>query len=244
MAREDLLTQTFVELADNLVADFDVVEFLTSLASRCVQLLPIASAGILLADHHGKLQFAAASNEDAELLELFSLQHDEGPCLDCFRTGEPVANHDLMTAGATWLQFAPAAVRAGYRTVHAMPMRLRDTVVGSLNLFSAESHPLPRSDLLIAQALADVATISIVQDRTLRDAHLLAEQLGHALNSRVAIEQAKGVLAERCRIDMNDAFTRLRRYSRAHSRRLSSVAFAVIDGSLTERDLTRAVEDA
>jgi GAF domain-containing protein len=145
----------------------------------------------------------ASSGDEAELLELFELQHDEGPCLDCYRTGELVVSQGLGAADTPWPRFAPFAVDAGFRSVHALSMRPRDTVVGSLNLFGTDPRPLSQADLQIAQALADVATISIVQDRAMHDANALADQLGRALN-RVLIEQAKGMLAERCQIDMQE----------------------------------------
>lgn len=242
MAREDLLTRTLVELADNLVADFDVVEFLTFLSHRSVELVDAGAAGIVLADTRGDLRYMASSGEDAKVLELFELQTDEGPCLDCFRRGEPVIRDDLDAPDVPWPRFAQAAAQVGFRSVHAFPMRLRHDVLGSLNLFGARS--LPASDLLVAQALADVATISIIQNKSLRDSQQLAEHLGLALNSRVLIEQAKGVLAERCQIDMQEAFTRLRRHSRDHGRRLSDVAAAIIDGSLTADVLGRLPEQA
>ncbi|MEI5097722.1 GAF and ANTAR domain-containing protein [Streptomyces sp. PmtG] len=226
---ERLLAKTFVELADNLVADFDLIDFLRLLTDRCVGLLGASAAGVLLADRDGELRVMAASDEQVRLLELFQLQNDEGPCLDCFRTGSPVSVPDLRTETARWPRFTAQAQLYGFGAVQALPMRLRDEVVGALNLFRATAGPFDPVGTPIAQALADVATISLLQQRSTHRSTVLNEQLQTALNSRVLIEQAKGKLAERHSMDMEQAFTALRRYARAHNRRLSDVARAFID---------------
>ncbi|MFJ5305668.1 ANTAR domain-containing protein [Streptomyces sp. NPDC088350] len=228
---QQLLAKTFVELADNLVADFDLIDFLRLLTDRCVGLLGASAAGLLLADRDGELRVMAASDEQVRLLELFQLQSDEGPCLECYRTGAPVLVTDLTREVERWPRFATAAHRSGFTAVQALPMRLRDEVVGALNLFRAEPGPFDPAGTLIAQALADVATISLLQQRTTHRSTILNEQLQSALNSRILIEQAKGKLAERRGVDMEQAFTALRAYARSHNRRLSDVARAFIDAS-------------
>ena len=224
MTREQQLAEAFVETADTLVDDFDVIEFLHTLARRCVTLLGIDAAGLMLADQRGALHATAASAENARLLELFELQADAGPCVDAFRTGEAVVNADLHANEHRWPRFAEAAEAAGYVSVHALPLRLRSTVIGALNLFCTESRSLSDDDIRTGQALADVATIGILAQRNLHQAELLTTQLQTALNSRVTIEQAKGVLAERHRITVDQAFTLLREYSRGHNRLLSDLA--------------------
>jgi transcriptional regulator with GAF, ATPase, and Fis domain len=203
--REQMLAAAFVELADTLVADFDVVDFLHGLADRCVRLLDVDAAGLMLADQRGSLRVIASSSEQARLVELFQLQHEEGPCLECFRTGLPVSEPDMATAGQRWPSFAPAAAGAGFAAVQALPMRLRDEVVGAMNLFMEVPGRLDETGLRVGQALADVATIGLLHERNFRHQEALAEQLQGALNSRVTIEQAKGVLAERRGLDMGQA---------------------------------------
>jgi GAF domain-containing protein len=220
----DLLSGTFVDLADTMVADFDVIDFLHMLTDRSVQLFAASAAGVVLADPRGELRVAAASSEKAGLLELFQLQNDQGPCLECFRTGRPVTAADLADQAQRWPRFAHAALHAGFRTVEALPMRLRDQVIGALNLFRAEPGPFEAADLRIAQALADVATIGLLHERNVRRRETVAEQLQAALNSRVVIEQAKGKLAERRGIDMDRAFTMLREYARSTNQHLTDVA--------------------
>jgi len=224
------LADVFVELADTLVDDFDVIEFMHVLTERCVQLLSVSAAGLLLTDQRGTLQVVAASTERTRLLELFQLQTDQGPCLDCFRTGQPVSVADLTSVGR-WPKFAAAAAEAGFVAVHAVPMRLRSEVIGALNLFDTQPHALDDGTLRIGQALADVATIGLLQQRAIQRRDLLTEQLQTALNSRVLIEQAKGVLAERHQVDVAQAFALLRNSARSHNRRLSDLSQAIVDGS-------------
>ena len=227
---ERLLARTFVELADNLVADFDLMDFLRLLTDRCVGMLDVSAAGVLLADRDGELRVMAASDEQVRLLELFQLQSDEGgPCPECFRTGVPVTVPDLRMRADRWPNFAEAARLCGFGAVQALPMRLRDEVVGALNLFRATPGPFDPAATPLAQALADVATISLLQQRSAQRSTVLNEQLQTALNSRVLIEQAKGKLAERQGIDMERAFTALRDYARAHNRRLADLARAFVE---------------
>ncbi|MEV4465477.1 GAF and ANTAR domain-containing protein [Micromonospora echinofusca] len=224
------LSDVFVEMADTLVDDFDVLEFLHSLTERCVQLLGVSAAGLLLTDQRDTLQVVAASSERTRLLELFQLQTDQGPCVDCFRTGRPVSVVDLSTAGR-WPRFAAAAAEVGFAAVHALPMRLRSEVIGTLNLFDIRPGALDDGRLRLGQALADVATIGLLQQRAIHRRDILAEQLQNALHSRVLIEQAKGVLAERLRLDVGEAFSLLRDSARSRNRPLSDVARAIVDGS-------------
>ena len=226
----ELLSDTFVDLADTMVADFDVIDFLHMLTDRSVRLLSVSAAGVVLADPRGELRVAAASSEAAGLIELFQIQNDQGPCLDCFRTGQPVTAADLAGPDQQrWPRFAAAAIRAGFGTVQALPMRLRDQVIGALKLFSAGTGLLGPADLRVGQGLADAATIGLLQERNVRRAETLAEQLQAALNSRVVIEQAKGKLAERAGLDMDQAFTLLREQARSTNQRLTDVARHVID---------------
>jgi GAF domain-containing protein len=189
---------------------------------------------VVLADPRGELRLAAASSEQAGLLELFQLQNDQGPCLECFRTGQPVTASDLTGPAQRWPRFAQAVAQAGFRSVEALPMRLRDQVIGALNLFRAEPGPLDPADLRIAQALADVATIGLLHERNVRRRETVAEQLQGALNSRVVIEQAKGKLAERLSIDMDRAFKMLRDYARNSNQHLTNVARDFVDGATAD----------
>jgi GAF domain-containing protein len=225
-----LLSETFVELTDTMVDDFDIIDFLHVLTSRSVELLDVSAAGLLLADPRGELRVVAASSEAARLLELFQLQSDEGPCLDCFRSGRTVGATDLTT-DQRWPQFSAAARQSGFSAVQALPMRLRDQVIGALNLFRGTPGDFDSDTVHVGQALADVATISLLQERSLRRRDTLNEQLQTALNSRVIIEQAKGKLAERLGIDVNQAFTLLRDQARNRNQRLSDLARAFVDGT-------------
>ena len=237
MAREAQLGRTLVELADTLVDDFDVVELLTLLTDRCVVVLDVAAAGLMLVSPDGDLRVMASSSEAMRVLELFELQSQEGPCLDCYHSGEPVVNKDLTLHDGRWPRFAREALEAGFHSVHALPMRLRGTIVGALNLFNTERGEMTQHDVNAAQALADVATIAILQHRAVLQAQLVNEQLHHALNSRIVIEQAKGVVAERFDVSMEDAFNTLRNHARYNNLRLVDVCRDVIDGKLSVTSL-------
>jgi len=234
--REALLSQTFVELADTLVDEFDIIELLTVLTDRCVALLDAGAAGILLADHDGVLHVMAASTEQARLLELFQLQNQQGPCLDCFTSGRPVVERGFEAADR-WPRFHAEAVAAGFRSVQALPLRLRDITIGALNVFLDDRAGLEDADIVIAQALADAATIAILHDQAAREARVITAQLQGALTSRVVIEQAKGMLAERAKVDMDEAFARLRRFAHQHGQQLSAVAADLVDGTLGGAEL-------
>jgi GAF domain-containing protein len=244
MHRETMLSKTLVELADTLVADFDVVELLTRLADRCVEILDVGAAGLMLVAPDGNLRVMASSSEAMRMLELFEIQSREGPCLDCYRTGEPVVSRDLDAGDGRWPRFAVEALAADFRSVHALPMRLRGTVIGALNLFRREPGQMPQGDVDAAQAFADVATIAILQHRAAAEAQILNLQLSQALNSRVVIEQAKGMVAEREGLNMEQAFAALRHHARGHNARLVDVATEVIDGTLAPADLDRPAASA
>lgn len=234
----DQLAEAFVEIADTLVDDFDVIEFLDLVTRRSAAMTRSEAAGLLLADPHGVLQFVSASAGSVKSLELFQLQSGEGPCLDCFRTGEPVVNADLGTAQSRWPLFAPRAVEAGFRSVHAFPMRHRQRIIGALNLFGVAPGGLGETDVKIVQALADVATIGLLQERAIRDRELLAEQLQGALTSRITVEQAKGALARTHGIGVDAAFELLRGYARRHSLGLSDLAHSVVTEPASYPELT------
>ena len=243
-SRETLLINAFVELADTLVDDYDIIALLDSLAGHCVELLTADAAGILLADAHDKLHVVASTNEQTAWMELLQLQADEGPCVECFRTVTAVSVVDLSDTTQRWPRFTNAlaaalADREPYRSVHALPLRLRGEPIGALNLFHHQPGPLPAADLALGQALADVATIGILSERAINRGEILNEQLQTALNSRVIIEQAKGVLAERGNIDMNAAFDRLRSYSRDHNLKLSDVGRQIVESGLAAAVLAR-----
>ena len=237
MSREELLAETFVALADTLVEGFDLIDFLSLLTERCVELFEAEAAGVMLATPGGGLALVASSSERMRLIELFELQGNQGPCPDCYRTGKAVVEADLETT-TRWPTFSAEALRVGFRAVNAVPLHLRGQVIGVLNLFCNHAGPLPKSDLRSAQALSDVATLSILQHRLHNEQQLVTEQLGAALTSRIAIEQAKGMLAERCNVDVDEAFSLLRHYARSHNRRLSDVAREVLDGTLPTKALT------
>jgi GAF domain-containing protein len=221
-----------VELADSLVDDFDLVELLSTLSERCVEILDIAAAGIMLADSDGSLRAMSSSSEAMRVVELFEVQSQEGPCLDCFHSGEPVVNQDLASLDGRWPRLAPVAVNAGFLAADAVPMRFRGQIIGALNLFRSETGSLDGDDVAIAQALADLATIAILQNRAAVAQRDLNAQLTEALSSRVVIEQAKGMIAERQGLQVDQAFNRLRRYARNHNLRLADVARATVAGDI------------
>jgi GAF domain-containing protein len=237
--REAQVLNIFLELADTLVADFDIIDSLTALATRCVETLDIAATGVLLADGNGQLRVIAASSEQARLLELFQLQNNEGPCTEAFATGAPVIHTNLHNALERWPQFTPYAVGAGYSSVYAIPLRLRGNVIGALNLFRSDPGPLAPGDIALAQAIADLASITILQAQAQAEACDRDEQLQHALNSRIIIEQAKGMLAARANIDMASAFDRLRAESRDTNTKLTELATDIVNGRVDIETFSR-----
>jgi hypothetical protein len=247
VTREQRVADAFVGLANSLVDDFDVVDLLTGLAANCAELLDIASAGVLLADDRGLLHVVAASSESTWRLELFQLQRDQGPCLDCYHSGEPVVVPDLAREAARWPRFVEAALGAGFASVHAMPMRLPRTVLGALGLFGSDTGALSDADRALAQALAHVGSVAILRGQGDIDRAAVADRLRHAVTSRVVLEQAKGFLADQGQLDVDAAFTLLRTYAHAHHLLLADVARAVVDRSLPVEQVlasagTRAVE--
>jgi hypothetical protein len=241
MARERRLAEIFVDVADSLVEDFDVIDLLHRLSARCVELLDVSAAGILLADAHGELQIIAAPDEHARLLELFALQHDQGPCVECYRTGTARTNIDLRRTETTgsWPRFAARARATGCVTTHARPLRLRNRVVGALNLFQTTPQRLGDDDI----ALADVATIAILQQRTLEQSHVENSQLENPLSCRILVEQVKGVLAERWNTSVDDAFAAFRSYARARHLRLSDLAARIIAGAFDTTTISAPAPD-
>lgn len=232
MTRETEIMDALVTMADTLVDDFDVVDLLTALTDRCVSLLNISAAGVMLAGPNRELRLIASSSEAMRILELFELQEDEGPCLDAYRTGEAVEQLDLQSGRARWPRFAPEALDSGYRSVLALPLRLRHATIGALNLFNESAVAVSDADIVVARAFADLAAISIIQNRVMSESQMLNEQLAHALRSRITIEQAKGVIAERAGIDLQEAFGRLRGYARNNNLLLTEVARSAIEGTL------------
>lgn len=230
--RDAVIAQRFVTLADTLVDDYDVVALLDQLVHTIVELLPVDQAGLLLLDDQGQPQLLASTSESTRLLELFQLQSRHGgPCLECLQVGAPISVPDLEAARHRWPDFAAQALNAGFESVHAMPLRLRGEIIGVLNVFGG-GFPISDSEIELGQSLADMATISILQQRTTRRAELEAEQLQQALTTRVIIEQAKGVLAEFGSVDMDDAFSAVRAYARNHNLKLADVAAALVNRSL------------
>lgn len=234
------LAEVLVEVADTLISDFDLIEFLQTVTTRTAELVDAETAGLLLADPHGELHFMAASDEATRWLELFQVQNHDGPCLDAYRTRTPVVNVDLADASDRWPLFAPRAAEAGFRSVHAIPLRHQDDVIGTLGVFGTHRGGLGPKDVQILQALADIATIGLLQERTIRRAEQVTEQLQNALNSRIVIEQAKGALARIRGVHVDTAFELIRTYSRSHRLRLGDVARAVLDDPSSHPELTRA----
>lgn len=232
------LAETFVQVADTLVDDFDLIDFLTMVTERATELAGASASGLLLSDELGRLQFMAASTESAKVLELFQVQREEGPCQDCFRLGSRVSHRDLTVDVEAWPHFAPAAVAAGFRSVHAFPLRHHRVLIGALNLFDTDPRDYTDEESALLQALADVAAIGILQERAIRRGELITEQLQRALNSRITIEQAKGALAQLHGITPDEAFARLRDYSRSHHHRLTEVAAAVLTDPTSHPVLT------
>jgi GAF domain-containing protein len=241
MTREQRIVETFVELTNTMVDDFDVIEFLHRLAERCVELLDCTEAGLLLVDAAGVLRVMASSSERSDALDLLQTQNEEGPCFECFHRGEPVSSTDLTNELGRWPTFAPAAVVRGFYSVQALPMRAGGDTIGALNLFRSQPGMIWDDDLPVGQGMADIAAVALLHERSLRESRGRVDQLQGALSSRVVIEQAKGVLAERASISLDSAFGRLRAYARTNNRRLSEVAGELIDGRLEPAALTNPV---
>jgi GAF domain-containing protein len=231
------LIATLVELADNLVDDYDIIDVLTVLSDRCVEAIDVDAAGVMLASPEGDLQFVASSSESMRVLELFQIQVAEGPCVDCFRSGQAIVNHSLSESDGRWPRFTPRALAQGFRSVHSLPLRLRGRTIGALNLFRTHQGPLVNDDVVVAQGLADVATIAILQHRSSLDAGTLNVQLSNALNSRIIIEQAKGMIRQATKCDMDEAFNRLRAHARNHNEGLTQLAVRVVERTMMSEEL-------
>lgn len=232
--REAALFRSLIYLADTIVTGFDVIDLADRLVSTCDELLGAAAAGILLDDQRGGLRVLASSSEELRILELLELQANEGPCLEAFETGELVAAVDLSAHKRRWPGYVRHALRLGFVSAYAIPMRLRERTIGALNIFQASPEPMSTTDLQVAQVLTSMATIGLINHQALRRQELLAEQLQTALNSRIAIEQAKGVIAERAGVDMNAAFDLLRSAARSSRRPLSELAADVAAGRMPD----------
>lgn len=231
-SREEKLSAAFVALADTLVEDFDVLDLLLTLVEQCADILDTTAGGIMLVDPAGRLQLVASTSEESNLVEIMQLNAGAGPCVDCFTSGAPVTVGDIDASGSAWPAFRAEALKQGFRSVHATPMRLRGQVLGTMNLFDTEVGELNQKDIAVAKALADVATIGLLQERNIRQSGVVAEQLQYALNSRIVIEQAKGVLSEHAGLSMTDAFAALRRYARTKNLSLNFVAAEVVERRL------------
>ena len=229
MEREASLARAFVELADTLVNDYEVADFLYMLCDRANQVLSVDAVGVLVTDETGALRLSAASTEEMRVLELFEVQQRQGPCYDAFENGNQIAEGDVQAAEDRWPEFVPKALTRGFKSVHAFPLRLRNERIGALNMFRYERGAFDDRDVQAGQALADVATIGILQERAVREERGRAKQLQHALDSRVLIEQAKGVLAARMGLEMNEAFNLIRRHARDNNTRIRLVCRDVID---------------
>ena len=240
--RETRVLDAVVSLVDTLLEDFDVVDLLTELTERCAQLLDIDAAGFLLADPLGQLRLLAATTEQARELELFQLQADEGPCVDCYATGQPVSIADLNAAAERWPRFVPAALDAGFASVHAVPMRAAGIVLGALGLFGADPGELSEADRLVAQTLAHIACVAILQEHAPTPSTVMP-RLRSALARRVIVEQAKGLLRETLDVSVGEAFTLLRSYARANGEHLSDVAQRLMADRLARPVLVSSIAE-
>ncbi len=232
-SRETRINNAFVKVADTLTTDFDIVDLLHTLVEECAQILNIEAGGLMLADAAGNLHLMTSTSESADLVEVMQLAAAGGPCIDCFETGLPVSVSDIQELGGRWPAFQKAALQQGFQSAHATPMKLRGQIIGTMNLFGNERREISARDVAVAQALADVATIGILQERLIREGHVIAEQLHAALDSRIVIEQAKGIIAQALSLDMPDAFSVLRTYARNNNFTIRSVAEQVSDRILT-----------
>ena len=231
--REHRLNKAFVALADTLVDDFDVVDLLHTLVTECAGILDTSAGGIMLVDAKGQLHLVASTNEQSTLVEIMQLNAGAGPCVDCFTSGAPVTVGDIDVDGAKWPDFRAEALKLGFRSVHATPMRLRGEILGAMNLFSTKLGELNPEDIAVAKALTDVATIGLLQARGVKESRAIAGQLQHALDSRIIIEQAKGVVSEQFGLSMSDSFAALRQSARSNNRTLTDVARNVVDRKIT-----------
>ncbi len=241
VSRETKLNAAFVKLADTLTADYDVVDLLHTLMEECIELLDTQAGGLMLADSLGTLELVASTNEQADFVEIMQLNAGAGPCIECFSTGTAIAVADIDETAKKWPEFRAAALQQGFHSVYATPLRLRGQIIGTMNLLGTSVGVLSPEDAAVAQALADVATIGILQERIIRESGIVAEQLQRALDSRILIEQAKGVLSETGSLEMGEAFAVLRAYARNNNLSLRSVAEGVTSRSLDILSAPRTV---
>jgi GAF domain/ANTAR domain len=240
--RETRVLDAVVSLVDSLLDDFDVVDLLTELTERCAQLLDVEAAGLLLVDPLEQLRLLAATSGETRELELFQLQADEGPCVECYSSGQPVSVAELQAEADRWPRFVPAALHAGFASVHAVPMRAAGTVMGALGLFGGRPGALSDADLLVAQTLAHIASVAILQEHPPTPATVMP-QLRNALTSRILVEQAKGLLREILDVSVEEAFTLLRSYARANGEHLTDVARRLMTDRHSRLTLIAAISE-
>lgn len=241
-SRETRLSAAFVRLADTVIAEYDMVDLLHTLLDDCVEILVVAAGGLMIANADGHLELLASTSEKADLVEVMQLAAGAGPCIECFTTGVSVSIPDIGDVTKRWPEFGAEALKQGFRSMLAVPLKLRGQILGTMNLFASAVRAINERDAAIAQALADVATIGILQEKAIRETGIVAEQLQRALDSRILIEQAKGVISELGSMDMDEAFKTLRGYARDHNLTLRLVAQKVVDRSLdilTKQDSSR-----
>ena len=228
---------TFVELADTLVHDYAIGDFLHLLVERCEDVLQVDAGGVLLESPDGTLSLAAATSDKMERLEAAEMRHDEGPCIDAYRRVTQIVAHDLNNELERWPNTMQHALDMGLHSVYAFPLRLRGDCIGALNLYRERPGPFEDADVRLAQAFADVAAIGILQQRQILEAQTRADQLQGALNTRVVIEQAKGVLAAKTGVSLEEAFLALRNHARSHRVNMHTLAKRVVEAQ--SADLTR-----
>lgn len=233
VTRETRLNAAFVKLADTLIDDYDIVDLLHTLVEECTDIFDVQAGGLMLANSDGELQLVASTSEKADLVEIMQLNAGQGPCVECFKTGKPVAIADIANSGDSWPAFRTEALKQGFKSIYATPLRLRGQTIGTLNLLSISVGVLNERDALAAQALSDVATIGILQERLAKERGIVADQLQRALDSRVLIEQAKGVLSEFASINVDEAFNTMRAYARSHNMRLHDVADGIVGRTIS-----------
>ena len=240
MANATLVISTLVEMADNLVAEFDVIDLVTLLSHRCTEALDVDAAGVMLASPGGELQYLASSSESMRLLEVFQIQVDEGPCIDCFNSGSAIVNHALSVEDGRWPRFTPVALKSGFASVHCLPLRLRGRTIGALNLFRTQEGWLDSYEAVLAQSMADIATIALIQHQAASDAQILNLQLSYALESRIIIEQAKGIVSQATNCGVDEAFARIRSHARNNNIGLTTLATSLVEGRFSSNDLGSA----
>lgn len=233
LSRETRITTAFVAVADTLTTDFDVLDLLHTLVEQCTSILDTDAGGLMLVDHSGQLQLMTSTSEGADFVEVMQLNADSGPCIDCFTTGTAVSVPDIEQTDGRWPAFQKTALQNGFRSAHATPLKLRGQIIGTMNLFATHPGALSDRDAAVAQALADVATIGILQERVVREGTILAEQLHRALDSRILVEQAKGILSHSLSVTVDEAFTILRAHARNNNLTIRSVALGISDRTIS-----------